>query len=435
MNSLYKVNGLNDFFMDFGLERIEALMNFAGNPQNKLKIIHVAGTNGKGSTCRFLYYILKEHGLKTGLYTSPHLDNFNERIIVGEDTISDSDVARLSSFFNEITNKENIFKNIGKPTFFELTTAICFKYFFEKKVEVAVIETGLGGRLDATNIIKKPLVSVITNISADHKDILGNSLKKIALEKAGIIKKNSIAVCGEKNKKIRQIIQYYALGVNSLFFSSDTVKLIKKSFFFEYKGLNIDIKNIKNPNFALYQNDNLKLAVLAAEIISKYYSKALKFNLNEGLLKSAVLKFKNEGRFEIIKYKNNDIILDGAHNPDGIKKLIASLKKIFPNNNFVTIFAVMKDKDYNMILKRLSTLGGKIIFTGLRNNERALKTKELKKISLDNKYFKDIFLSSGIKESLETALKIKSADDIILICGSLYLIGEFKKLTKGSINK
>ena len=434
MNSLYKVNGLNDFFMDFGLERIEALMNFAGNPQNKLKIIHVAGTNGKGSTCRFLYYILKEHGLKTGLYTSPHLDNFNERIIVGEDTISDSDVARLNDFFNKIANKENIFKKIGKPTFFELTTAICFKYFFEKKVEVAVIETGLGGRLDATNIVKKPLVSVITNISADHKDILGNSLKKIALEKAGIIKKNSIAVCGERNKKIRQIIYDYALGANSLFYSYDKVKLIKKGFFYEYKGLNIDIKNIKNPNFALYQNDNLKLATLAVEIISKYYSKTLKFNLNEELLRRAVLKFKSEGRFEIIKYKNNYIILDGAHNPDGIKNLIFSLKKIFPNNNFVTIFAVMRDKDYNTILKRLSTLGGKIIFTGLCKNERALETKELKTISVINKYFKDIFISGGIKESLETALKIKSSDDIILICGSLYLIGEFKKLTKGSIN-
>jgi dihydrofolate synthase/folylpolyglutamate synthase len=435
MNSLDKIYGLNGFFMDFGLERIEALMNFAGNPQNKLKIIHVAGTNGKGSTCRFLYYILKEHGLKTGLYTSPHLDNFNERIIAGEDTINDSDVTRLNDFFNEITDKENIFKKIGKPTFFELTTAICFKYFFEKKVEVAVVETGLGGRLDATNIIKKPLVSVITNISADHKDILGNSLKKIALEKAGIIKKNSIAVCGEKNKKIRQIIKDYALGVNSLFFSSNTVKLIKKNFFYEYKGLNIDIKNIKNPNFALYQNENLKLAILVMEIISKYYSDVLKFNLNEGLLKSAVLKFKNEGRFEIIKYKNNDIILDGAHNPDGIKKLIISLKKVFPKNNVLIIFAVMKDKDYNAILKRLSLLGEKIIFTGLPDNERALKTKELKKISVDNKYFKDIFLSGGIKESLETALKIKSADDIVLICGSLYLIGEFKKLTKGSINK
>ena len=435
MNSLDKIYGLNGFFMDFGLERIEALMNFAGNPQNKLKIIHVAGTNGKGSTCRFLYYILKEHGLKTGLYTSPHLVDFNERIIAGEDTISDSDAARLNDFFNEITDKENIFKKIGKPTFFELTTAICFKYFFEKKVEVAVVETGLGGRLDATNIIKKPLVSVITNISADHKDILGNSLKKIALEKAGIIKKNSIAVCGEKNKKIRQIIKDYALGVNSLFFSSNTVKLIKKNFFYEYKGLNIDIKNIKNPNFALYQNENLKLAILVMEIISKYYSDVLKFNLNEGLLKSAVLKFKNEGRFEIIKYKNNDIILDGAHNPDGIKKLIISLKKVFPKNNVLIIFAVMKDKDYNAILKRLSLLGEKIIFTGLPDNERALKTKELKKISVDNKYFKDIFLSGGIKESLETALKIKSADDIVLICGSLYLIGEFKKLTKGSINK
>ena len=198
MNSLDKAYKLDGFFMNFGLERIEALMHFAGNPQNNLKIIHVAGTNGKGSTCRFLYYIFKEHGLKTGLYTSPHLYKFNERIVVGDDVISDSDITRLNDFVSEITDRENIFKKIGKPTFFELTTAICFKYFFEQKVDIAVIETGLGGRLDATNIVKKPLISVITNISADQKDILGNSLKKIALEKAGIIKKKSIAVCGEK---------------------------------------------------------------------------------------------------------------------------------------------------------------------------------------------------------------------------------------------
>ncbi len=429
MSSLDIIYGLKGFSMNFGLERIEALMNYAGNPQNKLKTIHIAGTNGKGSTSRFIYGILKEHGLKVGLYTSPHLISFAERITVGENQINDFDLQRINDFFNKIVDKENIFRKIGIPSFFELTTAVCFQYFFEKKVDIAVIETGLGGRLDATNIIKKPLLSVITNISMDHKDILGNSLKKIALEKAGIIKKNSITLCGEKNKNIGRIIKDYALRFNSVYFSADAVKLVKKGIFYEYKGLDIGIKYIKIPNLALYQNHNLKLALFALEIIGKYYAKSLKFNLNEELIRNGVLKFKNEGRFEIIKYKNNDIVLDGAHNLDGIKKLTISLQKLFKKNNFIIIFAVMKDKDYKAILKRLSVLGGKIIFAGL-NNERALDVKELKKISEDNNYFENVFSANNIKDAVETAFKIKNKDDIILICGSLYLIGEFKNCYK-----
>ena len=426
INGLDAIYGLSGFSMNFGLERIRALMRYAGNPQDKLKTVHIAGTNGKGSVSRFICGMLEEHGLNVGLYTSPHLVNFSERIVSGGEKISDSDMERLNSFFDKIISEKDDFKKIGAPSFFELTTAICFLYFFEKKVDVAVIETGLGGRLDATNIIKKPLISVITNISMEHKDILGGSLKKIALEKAAIIKKNSIAVCGDKNNKINGVIKNYALSLNAGYFVSSGIKLLKKGDLYNYRGMNTEIKNIKLPNFASYQKYNLKLGLLSIEILYKYYKKSLKLKLNDDSIRNGILKFKNEGRFEIIKHKNCDIVLDGAHNPDGIKNLIISLRNFFKERNFIIIFAVMKDKDYKTILRRLSALGGDIIFSGL-NNERALDVNDLKKLSFQNRYFKKVFKADNVKDALETAVKNKKKDEVILICGSLYLIGEFKK--------
>ena len=424
LDAIYDADG---FAMNFGLERISALLRYAGNPQNGLKTLHIAGTNGKGSVSRFIYAILKEHGLKIGLYTSPHLTTFSERIVVNGEMIKDSELERLSGFFNKIVSRKDDFKKLGAPSFFELTTAICFKYFSEQNVDIAIIEAGLGGALDATNVLEKPLISVITNIAMDHENILGNSLEKIALDKAGIIKKNSIAVCGEKKARIREIIKNHALSLNSRFFSFQDVKLYKKGDLYNYYGLKFIIKNIKLPNKAFYQKYNLKLGILSAEILDIYFKGEPEIELNENSVRSGILKFKNEGRFEIIKYKNNDIVLDGAHNPEGIKNMLSSLRRVFKKNNFIIIFAVMKDKNYKIMLRRLSVLKGNIIFTGLLNNDRALDKEELKALSDENRYFKNAFVSGNVKDSLELAIKNKKNDDIILVCGSLYLIGEFKK--------
>ena len=426
VSTLDAIYGLTGFSMNFGLERIKTLMKYAGNPQDKLKTIHIAGTNGKGSVSRFIYSILEEHGLNVGLYTSPHLITFSERIIASGEKIANNDLERLNIFFNRIISEKDDFKKLGPPSFFELTTAICFQYFYEKNVDIAVIEAGLGGRLDATNIIDRPLLSVITNISMEHKDILGNSLKKIALEKAGIIKKNSLVVCGEKKRGISNLIKDCALSLNTAYFSSNDVRIFKKGYLYNYRGLNAEIKNIKMPNLASYQKYNLKLSLLSIEVLYEYFKKSIKIELNYNSIIKGILKFKNEGRFEVIKYKNNVIVLDGAHNPDGIKNLIISLRKNFKKNNFIIIFAVMKDKDYKTILRRLSVLEGKIIFAGLKS-DRALSGSELEEFSSRNHYFKKIFLAEDIKEALNIAVNNKKEDDIIIVCGSLYLIGEFKK--------
>ncbi len=427
MSKLDAIYDKNGFIMNLGLERITALLSYAGNPQERLKIIHITGTNGKGSVSRFIYAILKEHGLKTGLYTSPHLISFNERIIVGDKKIEDYELNRLSLFFKKIilTNKE--FEKLGEPSFFELTTAVCFKYFEEQNIDIAIIEAGLGGRLDATNVIKKPILSVITNVSMDHKNILGNSLKKIALDKAGIIKQGSLVVTGEKKAKIKGLIKEHALSLNVPFFSTEQVKLYKIKNLYNYNGLKLTLNGIKLHNQAWYQKYNLGLALLSVEIIYNNYKDILGLNIKEDLLKKGICEFNNEGRFEIINYKNSTLILDGAHNPGGIKSLVVSLKRAFKNSKFIIIFAVMKDKDYKTMLKRLSVLNGSIIFTGL-DNDRVKDIKELESFSKKYNYFKNTFCSKNIKDGLDLAFKCKEENDLILLCGSLYLIGEFKRI-------
>ncbi|HEC24717.1 MAG TPA: bifunctional folylpolyglutamate synthase/dihydrofolate synthase [bacterium] len=426
MSRLDTVYNAGGSFMNLGLERIKVLLRYAGNPQDRLKTIHVAGTNGKGSVSMLLSNILKEHGLRVGLYTSPHLTAFAERITVNNEKIKDSDIERLDGFFQDIILVNDDFKRLSTPSFFELTTAMCFQYFFEQKVDIAIIEAGLGGRLDATNVIKQPLISIITNVAMDHKNILGNSLKRIALEKAGIIKKNSIIVSGDRKNKTKNIIGEYASGLNAAYFSADDVKIFKKKDFYDYYGLKLRIKNIELNNKALYQKYNLRLGIFSAEILNKYYKNSLNLELNENFTRKGISKFYNEGRFEIIKHKNSCIVLDGAHNPEGIRSLILSLRRVFSNRNFIIIFAVMKDKDYETILRRLSSLSGELYFIAL-NDDRALSKEELNTFLKNHNYFKNVFIFESIKDALESAVRNKNKDDVLLVCGSFRLLGEFKR--------
>ncbi|MFW0884547.1 bifunctional folylpolyglutamate synthase/dihydrofolate synthase [Candidatus Acidulodesulfobacterium sp. H_13] len=426
MSRLDTVYNAGGSFINLGLERIKVLLHYAGNPQDRLKTIHVAGTNGKGSVSMLLSNILTEHGLRVGLYTSPHLTAFAERITVNNERIKDNDIERLDSFFQDIILVNDDFKRLSTPSFFELTTAVCFQYFFEQKVDIAIIEAGLGGRLDATNVIKQPLISIITNVAMDHKNILGNSLKKIALEKAGIIKKNSVIVSGDRRNKTKNIIGEYASGLNAAYFSADDVKIVKKKDFYDYYGLKLRIKNILLNNKALYQKYNLRLGIFSAEILNKCYENSLNLKLNENSTRKGISKFYNEGRFEIIKHKNSDIVLDGAHNPEGIRSLILSLRRVFSNRNFIIIFAVMKDKDYETILRRLSSLSGELYFIAL-NDDRALSKEELNTFLKNNNYFKNVFIFESVKDALESAVRDKNRDDVLLVCGSFRLLGEFKR--------
>ncbi len=428
LNSVEKLYQKQGFKMNFGLSSIEDLLNYAGNPQKYINFIHITGTNGKGSVSRIIYEIIKSHGLNVGIYTSPHLLRFNERIIVDDEQISDADLERLKNYF---------LAGGLKNSFFELTTAICFKYFKEKNVDIAVIEAGLGGMLDATNIIEKPLISIITNISIDHSEILGNSYKKIALDKAGIIKENSIMITGERKTAVREILINEAIKKNALYFSTNLIKITHVKNIYNYYGLYGSFENILFPSFASYHKYNLSVALLSIEILFKYYKDKINKNLSKELVKKGISHFKNEGRFEIIYVKDKTVVLDGAHNPDGIKSLISSLKNIYKNYHYIFIFGVMKDKDYKTMLRRLANsinlnYTTDIIFTNV-DNERSMDSTFLKEYSDNLKYFNNSYAVKNIKEAINKAFKIyskKNNNKIIVICGSLYLLGDFKKINK-----
>jgi len=346
----------------FGLRNIKRVLTYLDNPQNNLKTIHIAGTNGKGSVASIISAVLQEAGYKTGLFTSPHLTKLNERIRINKRLISDKDIERISKKINRIEKKLNL-----KLTFFETITTIAYLYFYEKKIDYLVLETGMGGRLDATNTCN-PILTIITNIGLEHQEHLGNTLTKIAKEKAGIIKQAPL-ISKEKYFKNRIIPKKY-----------------------NYKT------NLK----AEYQKDNLNTAVTALKHLK----------IHEKYIKSGLKKVNWPGRFEFF----NNILIDTAHNPDGIKALIKSVKKL-KYNNLVLIFSMMKDKEIPAVAKQLTKLTNNIILTK-PNITRAENPDKLKK------HFKDALVIKDPKKAIKYAKELTTKKDLILITGSIYFIGE-----------
>ena len=311
--ALNKIYSMHQFTIKLGLDRIENLLDHIGNPHKEINCFHIAGSNGKGSTASFLASILMEAGFSVGLYTSPHFIRFNERIRINGSEIEDSYIA---SFVESIEDYINEYET----TFFEVTTALAFKYFSEAMPDYVVLETGLGGRLDATNVVK-PNVSIITSISLEHTQILGSTIEKIAVEKAGIIKPNTIVVSGFMPDEAENIVSAKALGAGCRYIKAKdfvtreddliNVQLNKKSF-----------KIYNTPLNGYYQMTNAALAMRAVYEV---------LGLNEGaILNSGLRKVKNNtgiiGRYEIIN-EHPRIICDSAHNPEGVKSFIAEYSK------------------------------------------------------------------------------------------------------------
>jgi dihydrofolate synthase/folylpolyglutamate synthase len=284
INSIEKVLTIERKAKDFGLEGVKKFLSIIGNPEKRLKIIHVAGTNGKGSVCAMISSVLDEAGFKVGMFTSPHLIKVNERIRINDELISDENFKRIADFIYETEKKNNV-----SLTFFETLTVMAFIYFNEKKVDYAVMETGMGGRLDATNV-SKPIISVITNIGLEHKDVLGNTIKEIANEKAGIIKPNTTVVTSTKGKAL-SVIENIAEKHNS--------KLVVAK-----KLSNIELR-LKGE----YQKENASTAFAVLK----------ELGLNEDIILKGLKKAYWPGRFE---FMDGNILLDCAHNPDGMKALV-----------------------------------------------------------------------------------------------------------------
>jgi len=394
------LNGLCESRFVFGLSRIKRLLWKLGNPERDFSSIHIAGSNGKGSTSTFISSVLIEAGYKVGLYTSPHLLEFRERIKINNKMISKKRAEILIETIKEASKGLDI-------TYFEALTAIAFLYFSFECVDIAIIEVGLGGRLDATNTIR-PILSIITNISLEHTNYLGNTIEEIAREKAGIIKKG-IPVIGPS------IIEKYAKVKGSPIFIPGRDFIGKGT----SKGFELKIKDKVYKGLSLkmigdHQVINASLAIMALSIIKGDFPWKVR-DLKNGL-KNAFIR----GRLEVIS-KRPLIVIDGAHNPDGARVLRETLDNYFSGLKPIFIIGILKDKDKEKFLANLNISSCKVIVTEPKIDRKYPKEKLLKDVL---KWTKDAIVMDNIKEAIDYAKGITKKDELICICGSLYLVGE-----------
>jgi len=387
--------GLQIFGANFGLETPRKLATLAGDPQNRLRFIHVAGTNGKGSTCAMLESIYRVAGLRVGLFTSPHLVSFRERIQINRKLISESDIARLVS---EIQESLKTFPADAHPTFFEVVTILALKFFAEQNCDLVIWETGLGGRLDATNIVT-PLASVITNIAFDHEQWLGDTLGKIATEKAGIIKPGISVVTSVKKPEVLAVIEKIAHEKNA------PLTKIQKS----------DIRSQKSETLlGEHQKINASLAAATIRVLQKEIS------VTEKQMEIGLQNVNWPGRLQLIKKPGGQkILLDGAHNVAGAKALREALEKDFPVKRRTLILGILQDKNWREVCEMLSPLAEKIFVVPVAS-ERTADPNELAEICLANNPAGKVFAEASLAEALKKAADAK----FVVITGSLYLIGE-----------
>ena len=430
----------------FILERMVALLDELGNPHKGLNVIHVAGSKGKGSVCAITAYILKEAGYKVGLYTSPHLMDSKERIRILDNSnnvkgegwggdnfegmIKEEEINKLIEEIEPVAEKFREHEKLGKVSFFEILTACAFLYFKQQQVDIAILETGMGGRLDATNVAV-PLACGITNISLEHTDKLGGTLTKIAHEKAGIIKNEGIVVNASQEKETRDVIRKTCKKKNAKLYEAG--KDIKYSILrsnelgqvFDLETPWHDYKNLELNLIGAHQIENASISIGMIEVIKK------KFDIKENNIREGLKKATWPGRLQIIR-KNPNIILDGAQNPASMSALISSIKGIFKYKKLICVFGISSDKDIEGVIGILDAVSDIIILTEAKDNPRAEKVSKLKG------YFQSsrpgIQEIKDVDEALDEAIKIADKEDLIVVTGSLFVVGNalnyFKQLEK-----
>lgn len=408
-----------------GLERIESLCEKLGNPEQKLSVIHIAGTNGKGSAVAMLSSILKEAGYRVGTYTSPHLDRYNERFLINGEEISDTDFAAEITLMKE-TCAELAAEGKDVPTLFEIVTGAAFHYFYEQKVDILILEVGLGGKYDATNIVPHPLLSLIMSISIDHTDFLGDTIEKIAAEKAGIIKKNCPVVLYSQDDIVYNIMKdvanqmdapLYCLKDAEITITSQTLE----GTVFSVKHKSMSLENLELSLLGSYQIDNCLTVLEACEVLRKNG-----LALSEEAIRKGLKNARWAGRMEICG-RNPLVILDGAHNADGIAQLAKSLSIYFKDKKVTLILGVLGDKEYHKMAEYILPYAGSVILTE-PHSERKLDVFSLAR-SISN-HTGTIYTEKEIEDAFEKALSITPADGIILCCGSLYMIGAMRSYLK-----
>lgn len=410
----------------YDFKRMKALLEFLGNPQKNQKYLHVAGTNGKGSTSKFLYSMLKEGGYKVGLTTSPHLEKYNERIIVDGREIDDEDFIRIGQLVIEA--EEKIIEEFEMLTFFEFITAMAFIYFKENKCDYSILEVGMGGASDSTNVVdaKDKIIDFITPISMDHMSYLGDSLEEIAFQKAGIIKEKNLVFSSNKDERVIKVLKKTSIKNEADFHDFKEYQISNVSISDKYTSYSLKYKNeliedIKIGMLGFYQLENSALAL--AGLLELRQRKII--NISDEKLKEGLYKSRWAGRMEIIS-ENPKILLDGAHNLDGIQRLTENLK-LFNYNKLYIITSILDDKEHEKMLLELGKYADEILLVSLmtkRKTELKILEEEAKK------YVQNVLVIENLEKAIRKMLEESKEDDLVLIAGSLYLVSETKEIMK-----
>lgn len=417
--ALEKIHSLLAFGVKPGLDRMKILLQSLGNPQNKLKFIHIAGTNGKGSVCAMLSAVLVDAGYKTGLFISPYITDFRERIQINNQMISKEILTKAVEDTFPIIEK---LKSKGIIiTEFEYVNALQFYIHANENCDIVVLETGLGGLYDCTNVILPPLCSVITTIGLDHTAILGDTIEQITTQKCGIIKANSMAFTSNQEENVINIIEKHCkkLGVKLYKNSEINLKIISETLektIFEFDETKIELHLIGE-----HQIENAKTAVsVLTKLNNKNLLKITKENLANGLSKAT-----NPARLELMS-KSPIILLDGAHNPNGITALANAIKKYLPNQKCMCLLGMLADKDIESSISIMQGLFDEI-FTVSVNNPRTLTANEL--AGKCKKHFENVSAFENTEQAINSAIeKAKNTNTPLIICGSLYLASEVRTL-------
>ena len=429
--ALNYIHSMPAFTGTIDFEKTKILMEYLDRPQDRLKVVHIAGTNGKGSTAAFISSILIEAGYRVGLYTSPYIERFTERIKINDQEISQDELAEITGTVRVAVEK---IKADGRPvpTEFDVITAIAFIWFGEKSSDIVVLETGMGGRLDSTNAVPSPELAVITSISYDHMAVLGNTLPEIAYEKAGIIKPGTDVLLYPQRDEVYPVFEKKCRIENArlhkcILGTSGSIAASPEGQYMDIDlasaddtAIRTDFKHtmLEIPLLGAHQINNASMAVNTAAILRNKG-----WNISDEAIISGLKKTRWNGRFEILK-KKPFFLIDGGHNAEGIESLANSLKTIFPGKKVIFIFGVLADKDYGKMINTILPLASRI-FTVTVPNPRALSASDLAKAinSAPGSEGVPVIPCSDISAAVNASLDLASPDDVICAFGSLYYIG------------
>lgn len=426
--AIEKIHEFSKFGSVLGLERMTELLSLLGDPQDQLKVIHVAGTNGKGSVCRYIYSVLLEEGYKTGIYISPFIENFNERIEIDQVCINDEDLAAYTDRVLEAVSIM-IKEGLQSPTEFEVITALALLYFKEKACDYVVLEVGLGGSGDSTNVCREPLMTVITSISMDHMDRLGNTIEEIAAEKAGIIKDGCPVVTSASDARALRVIERTAEEHKSMFFETTNlpVRITEEGISgscFDVDVQGVSFEGVRIAMAGRHQIDNAVAAMCALSIMEERGD----VRVSRRALYAGLAAARQPGRMEVFAEEKSPItIIDGAHNPDGAKALKEAIGSFCTDKKILMVIGVLADKDVKGMMDHFTDMTEDFIVTQ-PDNPRRLKAESLA----------DMLRSRGctcieapdIKQAYKEACQRKDKYDVIIYAGSLYMIGKVRTMIR-----